>query len=114
MDTPRLGRLDRLASPGNIVLVGAGQRANGGILDRLGDGMNGVEIARRGGGKTRLDHVDSHLFQLAGNANLFFLGHRCARALLAIAQGRIENNQMLFHKNSGDYLGLRLSRPMAA
>ena len=95
MDTPGLGRLDRLAGAANVVLVGARQRADGRILDDLGNRLDGIEIARRSGGKARLDHIDPHFFQLAGNADLFFLGHRCAGALFAVAQGGVKNYQML-------------------
>ena len=106
MNTPRFGRLDGLAGTADIVLVGAGQRADRGILDRLGNGMDRIEITGRSGSKTGLDHIDAHLFQLAGDANLLFLGHRCARALFAVAQRRIENYQMLFHEELRELLGL--------
>ena len=58
---------------------------------------NGVEIAGRGGGKASLDDVDLHALQLARHAQLLFLGHGGARALLAVAQGRVENHQVVFH-----------------
>ena len=44
-----------------------------------------------------LDHVNAHFLELPGDANLLFLGHRRTGTLLAIAQCRIENHQMLFH-----------------
>ena len=100
MNPPRIGRLDRLARPRNIVFVGTRQRTHGGILDGLGNGVDRIEVARRGRRETGLDHIDAHLFKLAGNTQLFFLGHRGARALLAVAQGRIKNDEMLLHENT--------------
>ncbi len=100
MNPPRIGRLDRLARPRDIVFIGARQRTHGGILDGLGNGVDRIEVARRGRRETGLDHIDAHLFKLAGNTQLFFLGHRGARALLAVAQGRIKNDEMLLHENT--------------
>ena len=75
VDTPGFGRPDRLASPIDVVLVGSRQGTDGRILDGLGDGMNGIEIALRSRSKACLDHIDPHLFQLASDANLLFPGH---------------------------------------
>jgi hypothetical protein len=60
------------------------------MLDGFGDGLDGVGVARTGGGKTGFDDIDAELFQLARDAQFLVLGHRCARALLAIAQGGVK------------------------
>jgi len=47
--------------------------------------------------KARLDHVYPQAFQLAGDTDFFFFGHRSARRLLAITQGGIENDETVAH-----------------
>ena len=49
------------------------------------------EITGRRGGKTGFDDIDAKLHQRIGHFELFRLGHRRAGRLLAITQGRIEN-----------------------
>jgi len=51
VDTPRCGRFDRFASAGNVVFVGAREGTDGGVLDDLGNAVDGVKVARRSGGK---------------------------------------------------------------
>jgi hypothetical protein len=97
MDAPRPGRTDRLAGGTDVAFVGTRQRAHGGMLDGFGDGLDGVGVTRTGGGKSGLDDVDAELFQLPRNAQFLVLGHRCARALLAIAQGGVKNIQTVVH-----------------
>jgi hypothetical protein len=58
VDAAGLGRLDGLAGAADVVLVGARQRADGGLLDRLGDRADRLEVAGRGGGEAGLDDVD--------------------------------------------------------
>jgi len=97
VDAPRSGRLDRTAGGVDVALVGACQRADGRVLDGFGNGADRFGVARTGGGKAGLDDVDAELFQLARDAELLFLGHRRARALLAVAQGGVENKQTVVH-----------------
>ena len=49
------------------------------------------------GGKAGLDDVDAQPLELARDARLFFLRHRRAGALLAVAQRRVENDQVVGH-----------------
>jgi hypothetical protein len=97
VDATGLRRLDRFAGTADVVFVGTRQRADRGILDRLSNGVNGIEITRRGCSKTGFDDIDLHALQLAGNTNLLVLGHRGAGTLLTVAQGGIKNNQTIFH-----------------
>ena len=97
MDATGSCRPDGLAGTADVVLVGTRQRTDGRVLDRLGDGVDRIEITGGSSGKAGLDHVDLHALELPGNADLLFLGHRGAGALLAVAQGGIENYQTVFH-----------------
>ena len=69
----------------------AGERGNGRTRDRAGDGGDTVEIAWRGGGEARLDHVDAK--PLEREPDLGFLGRLQgdARRLLAVSQSRVED-----------------------
>src|SRR5690606_35060698 len=88
---------DRLAGTPDVDLVRARERAYGRLLDRLGDAAHRLEVAVGGGGEARLDDVDPHALELARDAHLLVAGHRGARALFAVAQGGIEDDQLIFH-----------------
>ena len=92
MDAPPLGRLDRLGAAVDVVERGAGEPADDGILGALGDLVDGGEIAFRGDRKAGLDDVDAHLVEQRGDFELFLVRHGGAGALLAVAQGGVENN----------------------
>ena len=65
-------------------LARARQATDGGVLDHFGNGADGVGVAGAGGGKSwPFDHIDTQLFQLAGDADFSSLSR--ARALFAIA-----------------------------
>ena len=97
VDAPARRRADGLAGAADVVLVGARQRTDGGLLDRLGDRAHRLEVAVGGGGEAGLDDVHAHTLELAGDAQLLVTGHRRARALLAVAQGGVEDDQLVFH-----------------
>jgi hypothetical protein len=65
-------------------------------------------------GKAGFDHVDFEPRQLPRHLQLFAKVHRRARALLAIAQGRVENyDSITFHKTSavGLIFQIRATKP---
>jgi len=62
--------------------------------------VDGGEVAVGRRGEARLDDVDAQPLELARDARLFFPRHRCARALLAVAQRRVENDQVIGHGDS--------------
>ena len=95
VDAPGTRRLDRLEGTRDVLVEGPAQPRHGGILDDFGNRLDRFEIAVGGRRKTGLDHVHTHFFQLAGDAQLLLAGHRCARALLAVAQGGIEYDQVV-------------------
>ena len=70
------------------------------VLGALGDLVHGGEIALRGDRKAGLDDVDAHLVEQLGDLELLLVGHGGARALLAVAQGGVEDDDAVL-------LGLR-------
>ena len=72
-----------------------------GPFDFLGDGLHRFEVTAAYHGKTGLDDVDVEPGQLAGDFHFFAQVHAGARALLAIAQRRIENNYIVRHRMNG-------------
>src|SRR5207302_7529908 len=62
-----------------------------------GDVVHGLPVAIGRSGKAGLDDVDAEPLELTRDAHFLFLGHRCARTLLAVAQRRVENDQMVSH-----------------
>ena len=69
--------------------------------DFRGDGSNRLEIAIADDGKTGLDHINVEPGQLAGDFHFLAQVHAGARALLAVAQRRIENNYLSRHRMNG-------------
>ena len=71
---------------------GAGEPADHRVLGALGDFVDRGEIAVRGDRKSGLDDVDAHLVEQFGDFELLLVGHGGAGALLAVAQGGVEND----------------------
>ena len=92
MDARALRRLDGFAGAVDVVKAGAGEAADHRVLGTLGDLVDGGKIAFRGDRKTGLDDVDAHLVEELGDFELLLVGHRRARALLAVAQGGVEDD----------------------
>src|SRR5690606_38948215 len=59
------------------------------------DQFDRFEITGTGNRKTRLDDIHTQALKGPGNAQLFFLGHRRAGALLAIAQRGVEDDDAI-------------------
>ncbi len=92
VDAPARRRLDRLGAAVDVLGRGAGEPADHGILGALGDLMDGGEVALRGDRKAGLDDVDAHVVEQFGDLELLLVGHGGAGALLAVAQGGVEND----------------------
>ena len=67
------------------------------VFDQAGDRLDRFKIARRRGSKTCFDHIHFQPLQLFRDANLFILGHRCARRLFAISQGGVKYDELVGH-----------------
>ncbi len=66
--------------------AGAGEAADDGALDDLGDLGDGLEVAVGGDREAGLDDVDAHLVEELGDLDLLVERHRRAGRLLAVAQ----------------------------
>jgi hypothetical protein len=62
---------------------------------------DGLEVALGGDREAGLDDVDAHLVEAVGDLELLLEGHRCTRALFAVAQGGVENNDAVARCLSG-------------
>ena len=97
MDARAVGALERLGGTRNVLVIGARQRANGGVLDGVGNQLHGLKVTVGTGGKTSLDHIDLETLQLARDAQLFIARHGGAGRLFAVTQGGVKNNQFVGH-----------------
>ena len=79
---------------------GAREPADDGVLGALGDLVHGREVAVGRDREAGLDDVDAHLVEQLGDLELLLVRHGGARALLAVAQGGVEDDDAVL-------LGLR-------
>ena len=100
VNTRRLGPGEGLAGDVNILVQGPGQAADRAVLDSRRHGLDGLEVPRAGRGETGLDDIDPELFQGLGDAHLLLLGHGGPGALLAVPEGGIEDDEVLFAHDS--------------
>ena len=89
---PRLAGL--IASPAavDVLLAGAREPADDGVLGALGDLVHGREVAVRGDREAGLDDVDAHGVEHLGDLELLLVRHGGAGRLLAVAQGGVEDD----------------------
>ena len=91
MDARVLGVLDGLPAGVDVCGDGAGEAGDGGAAHLLRDLGDGLEVAGRGSRESGLDEVDAHPLEGAGDLELLLDVQRDAGRLLAVAQGRIED-----------------------
>ena len=96
----RLRRLDRLGAAVDVLGRGAGEPADHRVLGARRDLLDGGEIALRGDRKAGLDDVDAHVVEQLGDLELLLMGHGGARALLAVAQGGVEDDDAVLARTS--------------
>jgi len=91
----RFGRgLDGFPGLVDVVADGAGQPGDDGAIRRayfLGDALDGQQVVRAGGREARLDDVHAQAGQLPGDFQLLGAGQAGAGRLLAVAQGRVKD-----------------------
>ena len=130
MDALPRRRLDGLGAAVDVLRRRAGEPAHHRILRALGDLVHRGEIAFRSDRETGLDDVDAHVVEQAGDFQLLVMGHGGAGALLAVAQGGVEDDDAVLvglccrgHEMgslsraapcSGAVSGFRSSRPLSA
>mmetsp|Transcript_352 Transcript_352/g.832 ORF Transcript_352/g.832 Transcript_352/m.832 type:complete len:468 (+) Transcript_352:748-2151(+) len=91
--------LDGVPRPQDVLLVRAAQPADDrhvAVLERLvadhvGDALHPLEIVGGGDGEARLDDVHAQPGEVAGDLQFFGGRQRGARALFAVAEGRVED-----------------------
>jgi hypothetical protein len=66
-------------------------------LTAAATGADRVEVPGARGGEAGLDHVDLQALELLADAHLLVARHGRARALLAVAHGGVENDQLVAH-----------------
>jgi hypothetical protein len=91
VDARDAGVFYRLGAAVDVLGGGARQAGDGGVFHPAGDFRHGFEIALRGDGEAGLDDIDAQSVQNVGDFQFFFKTHRGAGALLAIAQGGVED-----------------------
>jgi hypothetical protein len=92
---PELALADRFARALHIVVVRSRERAHRRVAHRRGDRLDGLEVPRARRGEARLDHVHAKALELQADAHLLLLRHRRAGALLAVAHGGVEDDQLV-------------------
>ena len=95
MEAPAAIVAERAMRGHDIALGRARERAEDRAFHLAGDDAHGLFVARRGGGETSFDDIDAHLVQQLGDAQFFFMRHRGAGRLLAVAQSGVENLDLL-------------------
>ena len=98
VDARAVGAGQCLGGARDVAIVGAGQRADRAVLDRRGDGLDGLEVAVARRGEAGFDDVDLHALQLAGDAQLLFTRHGRAGGLLAVTQRGVEDDELVGHR----------------
>jgi hypothetical protein len=85
MHARRFGASHCLAAAAYVFLIRTCQTAYGTVAHRRRDCFDRLEITVASRRKSRFYYIDPHAFEMTRDTQLFFLRHRRARALLAIA-----------------------------
>ena len=91
VDARVFGVFHRFQGPVDVPFLGTCETNDPRPADLLTYSAYRVEVTVRRGGKSRFDHIDAKLLQLAGNNYFLFNGHARAGRLFAIAERGIEN-----------------------
>src|SRR5947209_17161761 len=103
MDALAWRRLARRCAAIDVIERRPREAAHDSVLGALGDLMDCREIAVRGDRKSRLYDVDAHLIEQLGDFELLLVRHRRAGTLLAVTQGRVENDDAILLGLSGGH-----------
>jgi hypothetical protein len=102
--------LHRFPAAVDVLEVRAGEAADGAVLGPLRDFGDRGEVAFGGDGEAGLDDVDAHLVEEAGDLQLFLVGHGRAGALLAVAEGGVEDDDFILGHDGVLFLAWRGGR----
>ncbi len=95
MDAGLLGVVDRFPRPVDVLEAGPRERADGRAVHGLRDRLDGLEVALRRDREPRLDDVDAEARELVRDLELLGDVERDARGLLAVTQGRVEDQDVV-------------------
>ena len=93
-----LGVAHRLPGGVDVDELHPRQPGDGDPLALAGDALHRGQVAGRGGRVAGLDDVHAQPHQLPGDLDLLVLAHRRAGRLFAVAQGRVEYQDLLAHR----------------
>ena len=97
VDAFAAGMLKGLGGHVDVFLHAAGEGADDGPGDGLGDLHHRLEIAGAGDGEAGLDHVHAERLEGFGYFDLFDRIELTAGYLLAVAQGSVEDVEFVIH-----------------
>jgi hypothetical protein len=95
VDAGLLGRLDGASCSFNIFLLATRERGDARAANFPGDHSDGVGVALAGDSKTGLENVNAKVRELVGHAQLFIVMHGAAGGLFAVAEGRVEEDDLI-------------------
>ncbi len=79
----------------DVLAFTAGERGDAGAFYFAGDGADGVEVALGRDGETGFEHVDAEVRKLVSHAELFVVVHGATGRLLAVAEGRVKEDDLI-------------------
>ena len=102
MDACAVSKLNGAGGHFNVFPLGAGQGTDARSADGLGDGGDGREVALGRHGEAGLDDVHAEVFKGMGHGELFLGGHAAAGRLLAVAQGGVKEDNVIWSLSHGE------------
>ena len=102
----RCGGFDGAGGGFDVFALAAGERGDDGAADFAGDGADGFGVAFGGDGEAGFEDVDAERGELVGHAQLFGGVHGAAGGLLAVAQGGVEEEDLVRAELGLRYAGL--------
>lgn len=101
MDAVAGGGLDSTSGSLDIFAFAACERGDAGAANLGGDGTYGVEVTFGSDGKACFEDVDAEGAELVGHAQLFVEVHGASGGLFAVAEGGVEEDDLVrsWHRN---------------
>ncbi len=115
MDPGIGGMLHSVPGGVDVQHVCPGQRGDGAVLHRGGDGAYALKIAGGGDGKAGFDHIDLQLLQTLRDLDLLSQVHGAAGGLLAVTEGGVKYYDVVHGAwfLSGEWYSLLLNKKTA-
>ncbi len=89
------GGLDGAGGGLDVFAFAAGEGGDAGAAHLAGDLADGVGVALGGDGEAGLEDVDAEGRKLMGHAQLFVVVHGAAGGLFAVAEGGVEEDDLV-------------------